>query len=249
MSTISNRLSNDISRFFDGAVYRTSYYSNTNFFYTARLNKCIVIKSSQHNEVPVFCLNSTLEHLRGENSEIIIPLTYNTLYNTKTYKTAHMIFHHIVSKLPAPGDRLTILRSSTGEVFYGASGIILDSNMNPLILATVKTSGTVFMRLEKLILYINPKIFTDNGIISKFIRDKVIPQTLLGVMLNTTTSSINIYNAVNIDSNNRLKSAIPEIVISEDINKFFISTGENSSDNTSEFILNNLEDFITCTGL
>lgn len=245
--TVRDKLDGIVYRFFSGySSEESGYYNGNQFFYNGKLNKSISIKSSENNEIPVFCLDYSIHYLTKENSEVVIPLTYNISSETKVYKTTHMLFYHLI-RSPRAGNRLNVLRSSTGELFYGASGILLDSNKNPLMLATVKTSGIRLMKLEELILYISPSIFTNNGVVDKYLKDKVLPRILSGVNLDSQVIYDRyVTDRVNIDSNGRMRSAVPRIIISDSINNFFTTTVDDNNDNASEIVLNNLEDFLKC---
>ena len=101
------------------------------------------------------------------------------------------------------------------------------------------------MKLEEVILYVHPSVFTNGGILDKYIRDKVIPYILYnGVYLDVITYNRNC--TLNIGrSSGYLRKVTPKVVISDSINKFFITTSEGDVDNASDIILNNLNDFFT----
>lgn len=244
---VEDKLNAIVFRFFSGYSNEgNGHYEGNQFFYNGKLNKSISIKSSENNEIPVFCLDSSIHYLTKENSEVIIPLTYNISSETKAYKTTHMLLYHLI-RLPRVGDRLNVLRGSTGELFYGANGILLDSNRNPLMLATVRTSGIRRINLEELILYISPSVFTNNGVVDKYLKDKVIPRILSGVSLDSQVLYDRyVTDRVNIDTNGRIRSVVPKIIISDSINNFFTTTVDDNNDNASEIVLNNLEDFLKC---
>lgn len=245
MATVSEKLRESVSRFFSTYSNEGDSYIGNEFFYNGKLDKFISIKSSLHNEIPVFCFETITSYLRHEGNEVILPLTYNNKRTDKAYKTAHMLFYHIINT-PAVGQRLTRIRASSGEIFYGASGILLDSNRNPIMLATIRTEGLLNISMEELILYINPKVFNSEGIINKYIKDKIIPHILSGIYLTDDSYIRGVNNRISIDSYGSYRSVTPKIVISDTINNFFTTVVDDGRDDASEIILHNLEDFFRC---
>lgn len=245
MATVSEKLRDSISRFFCTYSNEGDSYNGNEFFHNGKLDKFISIKSSPHNEIPVFCFETIVPYLRHEGNEVILPLTYNNERADKAYKTAHMLFHHII-KLPTVGKRLTRIRASSGEIFYGANGILLDSNRNPIMLATIRTEGLLNISMEELILYINPKVFNNEGILNKYIKDKIIPHILSGIYLTGGSFIRGINNRIGIDSCGNFRDVAPKIVISDTINNFFTTVVDDGRDDASEIVLHNLEDFFRC---
>lgn len=245
MATVSEKLRGSTSRFFCTYSNEGSYYNGKDFFHNGALDKFIYVKSSFHNEVPVFCFETIVLYLKNEGNEVILPLTYSNEKARKTYKTAHMLFHHLINT-PAVGQRLTRIRASSGEVFYGANGILLDSNRNPIMLATIRTEGLSNITMEELILYINPKVFNNDGILNKYIKDKIIPHILSGIYLTGGPYIRGVINRLNMDSYGIRREVTPKIVISDTINNFFTTVVDDGRDDASEIILHNLEDFFRC---
>lgn len=245
MATVSEKLRESTSRFFCTHSNEGESYNGNDFFHNGKLDKFISVKSSSHNEVPVFCFETIVSYLRHEGNEVILPLTYINGRVDKAYKTAHMLFHHLI-KTPTVGQRLTRIRASSGEIFYGANGILLDSNRNPIMLATIKTEGLLNINMEELILYINPKVFSSEGILNKYIKDKIIPHILSGIYLTGGSYIRGVNNRISIDSYGSYRSVTPKIVISDTINNFFTTVVDDGRDDASEIILHNLEDFFRC---
>ena len=245
MATVSEKLREFTSRFFCTYSNEGESYNGNDFFHNGKLDKFISVKSSSHNEVPVFCFETIVPYLRHEGNEVILPLTYTNGRVDKAYKTAHMLFHHLI-KTPTVGQRLTRIRASSGETFYGANGILLDSNRNPIMLATIRTEGVLNINMEELILYINPKVFNSEGIINKYIKDKIIPHILSGIYLTGGSFIRGVNNRISNDSYGNYRGVTPKIVISDTINNFFTTVVDDGRDDASEIILHNLEDFFRC---
>ena len=244
MATVNAKLRESVTRFFCGSVGDSHNYNGNEFFYNGKMDKFVSIKSSVNNEIPVFCFDQSVDYMIHDNKEVIIPLTYNRRGNPKTYKTAHMLFNHLI-KNPEFGNKVTKVISSNNEVYYGSSGLLLNASRNPLMFATIRTEGITQMRLNEIILYVHPSVFTNEGILDKYIRDKVIPYILSeGVYLDVPTYRRDY--TFNIGRNSGyLRKVTPKIVISDSINRFFITTSEGDVDNASDIILNNLDDFFT----
>lgn len=246
MATVSTKLINTVSKFFSGYSREDNDCTGNEFFYNGGFNKFMTLKSCAENEIPVFCFETICRHIRTPQNEVIIPLSYRKYNAGKSYKSAHMLLYHLI-QTPLMGGRLTRVSASSGEMFYGSSGLLMDSNMNPMMLATVKTSTSLgVINLEELILYISPNIFTEEGFLNKYIRDKVIPYVLSGAPFNCS-----IIPGIN-DNIARINyvQVIPKIIISDSINRFFISTPKNEEDNHLEILLGNVDDITDiCIGL
>lgn len=246
MATVNTKLISTVSKFFSGYSNEDNDCTGSDFFYNGGFNKFMTLKSCIDNEIPVFCFETIYRHIRNPQNEVIIPLSYRKYNVGKAYKSTHMLLYHLI-QTPVMGGRLTRVSSSSGEMFYGSSGLLMDSNMNPMMLATVKTHFSCgAMNLKELILYISPSIFTEEGFLNKYIRDKVIPFILSGVSFNC-----NIIPGIN-DEIVRInhRQVIPKIIISDSINRFFISTPKNEEDNHLEILLGNVNDITDrCIGL
>lgn len=244
MATVNAKLRESVIRFFCGNTRDVGNYNGNEFFYNGKMDKFISIKSSVNNEIPVFCFNQSITYMMQYNKEVIIPLTYNRRGNHKTYKTAHMLFNHLI-KIPEFSNKVTKVMSSNNEVYYGSSGLLLNASRNPLMFATIRTEGITRMKLKEVILYVHPSIFTNGGILDKYIRDKVIPYILSeGVYLDIPTHARG-YTLDIGSGSGYIRKATPKIIIGDSINRFFITTSEGDVDSASDIILNNLDDFFT----
>lgn len=247
MATVSTKLISTVSKFFSGQSREDNDCTGSDFFYNGGFDKFMTLNSCADNEIPVFCFETICKFLRTPQNEVIIPLSYRKYNAGKSYKSAHMLMYHLI-QTPYMGSRLTRISASSGEMFYGSSGLLMDSNMNPMMLATVKTSTSLdnVMHLKELILYISPNIFTEERFLNKYIRDKVIPYILKGVPFSYDHIA-GVYDYIpRVD----YLQVIPKIIISDSINKFFISAPKNEDDNHLEILLDNIDDITDrCIGL
>lgn len=232
MSSASLKLSHAINRFFGIGREASSYYCGEDFFYKSTIGKYLNFNNVENTEVPMFCISEITHRLRLPNTEILIPLTNDTS-KAKTYKTPQMLFYNLIAA-PKQGCRLATLKDSNGNIYHGSYGILMDSNKNPLMLATVKTKNG-FIQVSEVLLYIHPSIFTENKILHKYIKEKVIPCVLEGVRVSLP-SSYSIYP-------NLEGPVVPKIIVSNEINKFFTTTKYQDSDDISDIILDNIDDF------
>ena len=100
--------------------------------------------------------------------------------------------------------------------------------------------------MEELILYINPKVFNSEGILNRYIKDKIIPHILSGIYFTGGSYIRGVNNRISIDSYGNYRSVTPKIVIRDTINNFFTTVVDDGRDDASEIILHNLEDFFRC---
>ena len=251
MAALSRKVEDSINKFFQIYMLQDECISNDDIFYRGTMNKFLVIDNSAEKEVPTCCFNQTIDKIISrENPFIYIPL-HDHLSNRKAYKTAHMIFNNLVSR---PGRRgvLARIRTSNNEIYYGSHGIILDSEKNPLLLSTVnvKKSSETYI-ISNLTLYINPSVFTKDGVLEKFIKDKIVPFLLSrGVSFDSGIRNSSVRDRITrkVDEN-LFSKAFPNIVISESINNFFSAPEEYDVDGVSTCILACIDDFMEFIGV
>ena len=135
--------------------------------------------------------------------------------------------------------RLSKVRTSKGEVYYGGKGMIFDKDFNPLLLCTYESSFKVEDARHRLYLnrqkvYIHPNVFTDPTVlIHKAIIGRFIPFLLsqqirgnytMGGIKDVSNTKVPI---IVIDDMKDLfsKGSVPapsDVSLSESINKFLI---------------------------
>lgn len=243
-TSLSKKLETSINRFFSPFVIPNETVYNENIMYGGIMNKFIAIDKSSNKEIPTCCFRETLSSTIAYNNTVLyIPL--HEIANRKSYKTAHMIFNNLVVQ-PSRAGTLQRIRTSSGKVYYGSYGLLLDENKNPILLSTVnvKRTGTPYYNVSDLTLYVNPSVFTETDIINSLIKDKIIPFILSeGVSFNTEIRDSHVKDNIERKFIGLNRKAIPKIVIDSSINKFFITPVETLQ-NPSNVILSNIDDFI-----
>jgi hypothetical protein len=109
-----------------------------------------------------------------ELNSIVYPLYHVTSRND--IKTTKSLLNHILTN-QAP-DKLIKCTTSTGFVYYGQRGMFLDSDYNILFLCTCtfkEVQEGECLEVDKVNIYINPKVFSSNDLLSKAIIKALIP--------------------------------------------------------------------------
>lgn len=238
-----------LQRFFTIGHIITDIRNNRTFYFedSGSLLKYEIVKKNA--EIPLMCVNTAVERYNREFYNTDIIKMYTPLISTtkiKFYRTPSMLFSNLVYFCTRDYNLMKAV-STNGEVYYGAQGTILDKNKKPLILCTVNVNlEGRFRELTKLNMYINPSVFTSNGILEKFIISKIIPRIISGkIRLHESRfGSGNLRNITGVDDRGWPKKFIPEIIISEDINKFFNAPEEvYNIENISTSLKNEFDDF------
>lgn len=120
-------------------------------------------------EVPIYCGNrieSILDTVPDDICDVVLPLCVDTY--RKTCSGAETIIKHFIRSYCSA--RLAKAITPKGEVYYGAGGIILDKNFNPLMLATTRFAGLVepypgsipICRYDGVTIHLHPNVFLDD---------------------------------------------------------------------------------------
>lgn len=182
--TISYQMANILRMFFiEKNFERVSYvgYNNEEVrFNNHNFNPVFLrISSNQGNEkyeIPSLIKDATVEdsfyyHLIGD---YVAPLT---IIDTQTRRTADSMLKYFFGS--ARGSYILGLKkavSSKGVVYYGAPGLILNSNFEPLVIGmTEYNRGVISRTFNRNILKINPSVFVSEGFLEKAIIKKLIP--------------------------------------------------------------------------
>lgn len=240
--SVSRKLHESINRFFLINMVQDDYFENERVLYDGNINKFLFIKDLPICEIPTCCLGIIAEKL--DNNAVYVPL-HDLRLSRKAYKTAHMVFNNLVGP-PCRSGTLYRVRTSSGEVYYGSYGLILDANKNPLLLSAVNTASVGARKyIQELLLYVNPSVYTGDGMIDKFIRDKVIPYILShGVSFAIGFGGTKLRNTLSYKIINREEKVIPKVIISDSINNFFESPVEKDTSKANEHILLNIDSFM-----
>ena len=149
---------------------------------------CIVVDIDKEIfEVPIICKDACESVIKEKDNyslitkynKIIFPL-YVHGYNFER-RTADSILNDFFRNV-GYRDRLKKITTNKGEVYYGGKGIILDKDMKPLLLYTIRGKmkseheGRNYCEYIKPICRVSPSVFTNqNSIVNKAIIKKVIP--------------------------------------------------------------------------
>ena len=243
-TSLSKKLKTSINRFFVPFVIPNETVYNENIMYGGIMNKFIAIDKSSDKEIPTCCLRETLSSSIAYNNTVLyVPL--HEITNRKSYKTAHMIFNNLVVQ-PSRAGTLQRIRTSSGKVYYGSYGLLLDENKNPILLSAVnvKRTGTPYYNISNLTLYVNPSVFTETDILNSLIKDKIIPFILSeGITFDMGIHDSHVKDNIERKYVGLYRKVFPKIVIDSSINKFFITPVETVQ-NPSSVILSNIDDFI-----
>lgn len=244
-TSINRKLTESINRFFLTLMHQDEYLDNEKVLYEGNINKFLLIKDAAVCEIPTCCLNFTANRV-SDNNTVFVPMHVKSLSNKKAYKTAHMVFNNLIST-PCRSGTLYKVRTSNGEVYYGSYGLILDANKNPLLLSAISTAYKgAYRHVTELLLYVNPSIYTGDGMLDKFIRDKVIPFILShGVSFDLGLTNSNLRNTILYKIIHMCNKVIPKVIISDSINNFFDSPVEEDTSKANEHVLLNLDNFMT----
>lgn len=243
-TSLSKKLETSINKFFTTFVIPNETVYNENIMYGGIMNKFIAIDKNSDKEIPTCCLRETLSSTIAYNNAVLyIPL--HEIANRKSYKTAHMIFNNLVVQ-PSRAGILQRIRTSSGKVYYGSYGLLLDENKNPILLSTVniRKAGTSYYNISDLTLYVNPSVFTETDILNSLIKDKIIPFILSeGVSFDIGIHDSHVKDTIERKFIGLYRKVVPKIVIDNSINKFFITPVE-AAENLSRVILSNIDDFM-----
>lgn len=155
-------------------------------------------------------------------------------------------------------DRLMKITTSTGEVYYGGNGYILDKDYNLLILYTLHgVMEDRILHYKTGRIYVNPKVFVSNGLIEEGIIKTVIPAFVQeGIMVDTNNIGVTAQD-INIAIRNQNGSIqvikpLPEIVVADVTDRFIVkpekptpSTFSNEAMN--DYLLEHLDEVVQMT--
>lgn len=180
----SYQMESALRRFFEMKSYGTPTYVGNEVrdirFNNHNFNPVFLRISSNQNgkvyEIPsLICEPVVRNEITVESiGESVTPLS---VIDSQTRRTADSIFKYFFS-----GNRynyyLGLKKATTSkeEVYYGASGLILNSNFEPIMigLKEYRKDGAV-IHFERCVLKVSPKVFISEGLLEKAIVKKLIP--------------------------------------------------------------------------
>lgn len=141
----------------------------------------VINLKSETIEIPAFItFGSSISGLNVTNLDDIV-MDLNYYKERRTYKTAESLLRNLLGYWPHAGDKLTRLWAGD-RYYYGALGILLDSDFSPLLLCT--REGTITnnrlrpKRLGTYRVHISPKVFLETTKINTYIVKNIIPYLL-----------------------------------------------------------------------
>ncbi len=184
--TFSRQMTNTLCLFFDYKNFsRPAYVGDGNRevrFNNHNFNPIFLRVSSNQGdgkyEIPSLIRDTNISDIIGTRSvgEYVVPLT---VISTQTRRTAaSMLRYFFESPRGSYFYTLGLMKAITNkeEVYYGAPGLILNSNFEPLVIGmTEYDRGGVSGTFNRHVLKINPDVFVSESFLEKAIIKKLIP--------------------------------------------------------------------------
>ena len=228
--TTINTLSNV---YYNSSYFRSDNYMSLSYFSNNIFNLFIYVKRrNNHVSVPLFCVHYVQDNIHKTDIEEYIGTLCITEY-PQVKRTAMSIVK--VFNDTNFSSRLVKVTTNKGEVYYGGYGVIFDKDMNPLLLCTMEGDyENDEFTYNKAVVYVNPCVFNNKGIL-----EKAIVSTLIPVY---TKNNITFF-----DSFHRTTHFRPEVVVKDFTNDFFVKPSKPkikdfTKDNVNEFLLANIDD-------
>jgi hypothetical protein len=171
------------------------------------------IFNSEITEIPIY--NSL--SLRG-----VIPLFTSSSTNINERKTFGPLLKEL--SFTRGAGELNRVRDKDGNLYYGMRGLILNSNLEPLVLCTIRPPRTSSATTE-LILRVSPKVFNSDNVVCKGIQKYLITycstaSRYFSIVSGFTTMTVIINN--DIDKFIRHVKAPTNINVNEEIQQLLV---------------------------
>lgn len=171
------------------------------------------IFNSEITEIPIY--NSL--SLRG-----VIPLFTSSSTNINERKTFGLLLKEL--SFTRGAGELNRVRDKDGNLYYGMRGLILNSNLEPLVLCTIRPPRTSSATTE-LILRVSPKVFNSDNVVCKGIQKYLITycstaSRYFSIVSGFTTMTVIINN--DIDKFIRHVKAPTNINVNEEIQQLLV---------------------------
>lgn len=171
------------------------------------------IFNSEITEIPIY--NSL--SLRG-----VIPLFTSSSTNINERKTFGPLLKEL--SFTRGAGELNRVRDKDGNLYYGMRGLILNSNLEPLVLCTIRPPRTSSATTE-LILRVSPKVFNSDNVVCKGIQKYLITycstaSRYFSIVRGFTTMTVIINN--DIDKFIRHVKAPTNINVNEEIQQLLV---------------------------
>lgn len=191
MRQCNNRMASYISAFFDCNKLRChdlklNYGYKTGIEYSNVYQNFIRIDLKNRNSfrVPLFILNSDALFAALSDrkcDEAVFPVNYSDSekYPVCRYKSAETIMRCFSDRDLGSPVLLQCIRTVSGIRYYGAKGIMMNSNRDPLLFPVCECSFTGgILHVDNVITYIHPKVFLSSDMLEKCIISTIIPRLL-----------------------------------------------------------------------
>lgn len=174
------------------------------------------IFNGEVTEIPIY--NSL--SLRG-----IIPLFTSSFISINERKTFGPLLKEL-SFIKGAGE-LNRVRDKDGNLYYGMRGLILNSNLEPLVLCTLRPPR-ISSATTELILRVSPKVFNSDNVVCKGIQKYLI----------TYCSTASRYSSI-------VNTSIMTVIINNDIDKFIrhvkAPTNININEEIQQLLVDNID--------
>lgn len=202
-----------------------------NFLYITSVPSCstdIPLLGTENNQFSLYITNHIF------NGEVTESPIYNSLslreiiplFTSSTSINERKTFGPLLKELSLITriGELNRVRDKDGNLYYGMRGLILNSNLEPLVLSTIK-SYRELSATEEIILRVSPKVFNSDNVVCKGIQKYLIEycstvSRYFSIVNDFTTMTVIINN--DIDKFIRHAKAPTNINVNEEIQQLLI---------------------------
>ena len=149
------------------------------------------------------------DNISLSKDRIVIPLYEGTIINRKQSST--MINDFIRRPFY---NKLTAVKSNKGHLYYGNSGLIMDSDRHILFLSCIRIDKESPLKSGQPVYYIAPDVFHNDGLLHKAIAKNILPAITDSSPYNRRDYIINI--STDIDEKFLTRPAKPSISLDTD---------------------------------
>ena len=179
-----------------------------NFLYITSATPCptdIPLLGTENNQFSIYITNHIF------NDEVTESPIYNSLslreiiplFTSSTSINERKTFGPLLKELSLITriGELNRVRDKDGNLYYGMRGLILNSNLEPLVLSTIK-SHRELSATKEIILRVSPKVFNSDNVVCKGIQKYLIEycstiSRYFSIIKNFTTMTVIINNDIN----------------------------------------------------
>lgn len=195
-------------------AWENEYCSNNYHIYTnskesSKIMMDIPICSDKEFELPVFAVDIFIEELPAidmRNSECCIKAMFTPYKNSNPYDTVDSNIRLVIDNIP----RNKLIRfTDNSTVYYGTRGLILDSQLKPMvtlswIMRPMIVDDKLKFSFEYPLMRISPQCFINQGNAVERYISKKLPVTALSACYNIPFRGNWIYNVFDSNENYRM---------------------------------------------